>query len=174
MDKYLIKELDEFLGSRFLSCELEKFLISKRGTVDTVLYRGMNFPIHLIKKGNRLEEWHGSTHWSKDFQIAHNFAYDGYINDDYAEELQKELPEMIYKKYNVENAIGLFHPVIFRLKDNHYGIDVHSIIQSIPALEIWKNEKEVTFIGTNFTIESFEYVNSDEPYYLIDVKEEMS
>lgn len=171
MEKHIIDSLDEFLGSRHLCETLETYLLSKQTSVKNVLHRGMNYPIHLIKVGNVVEEWHGSTHWSKDFQIAHNFAYDGYINEEFAGELQEELSEEIYKSYQVTEALDLFHPVIFRLKENTKGIDVHSIIEPIQELEKWKKEQEVTFIGVDFVIESFEYVDGEKPYYLIDVKE---
>jgi hypothetical protein len=169
MEQKLIKSLDDFLGGRYLPPTLESFLKSLRNPFTSTLYRGMNYPIHLIKAGNVLEEWHGSTHWSKDFQIAHNFAYDGYINEEYADDFQS-CTELL-EKYQVTQSEDLFKPVIFRLQKSTQAIDVHSLIQNVQELKTWHKEQEVVFIGVEFEIKSVEYMEGEEPYYLINVEE---
>jgi len=162
-------QLDEFLGSRTLSNDLEQFLCSLKKPYLKPLYRGMNFPIHVLKIGEIVEEWHGSSHWSKEFQVALNFAYDGYLNEEYIEELQED--EALLEEYEVEEAMDLFKEVVFRLSESTQAIDVDTLVNEW-ELSRWKHEKEVTFIGTEFEITAIKYIEDKEkPYYLVDVKE---
>lgn len=169
MEQTMIKTFDEFLGGRYLPPHLSRYLLSQKKPLNQVLHRGMYYPIHLIKEGEIVEEWNGSTHWSKEFQIAHGFAFDGYLNDDYLEEL--ESCQDIMEAHQVTSAEDLFHPVIFRLKENTQAIDISSIIAGVKELETWVKEQEVNFIGVDFVIQSYEMVEGEKPYYLIDVRE---
>lgn len=161
-------KVDEFLGSRMLDSELEKYLLTLRGGVGCTLYRGMNFPIHLIKEGQILEEWHCSSHWSKKLKVAHNFAYDGYLNEEHAEELGEDAA--LLKEYGVAHGCDLFKQTIFKLANNTQGIDTHKLTVEY-GLSTWAKEEEVTFIGTDFLMKSVSYVNGAEPYYLVEVEE---
>ncbi|MEJ1517637.1 hypothetical protein R3O67_30950 [Bacillus cereus] len=165
----LKRELDEFLGSRTLTPELEEFLNSLKAPLDCILYRGMNFPMHLLKKGGKLEEWHGSSHWSKEFDVAQNFAYDGYINEDYVNELGEN--KTLLHDYKVNDACELFTEVVFRLKENKQAINVDKLVIEW-GLANWAHEKEVTFIGTDFLITNVIHIKDEEkPYFLVDVEE---
>lgn len=169
MEQTLIQDLEAFLGGRYLPAHLKRYLLSLSKPLDKVLHRGMNYPIHLIKEGEIVEEWHGSTHWSKEFQIAHNFAFDGYLNEDYLDELQS--CQNILEEHQVSSAEDLFYPVVFRLKENSQAIDISSLIEGVKALNAWEQEQEVNFIGVDFVIKSYELIEGEKPYYLIDVKE---
>lgn len=169
MEDTLVKDLEAFLGGRFLPAHLRKYLLSLKKPLDKVLHRGMNYPIHLIKEGEVLDEWHGSTHWSKEFQVAHDFAFDGYLNDDYLDELESR-PD-IMEAHQVTNVEDLFRPVIFRLKENTQAIDISGLIEGVEELNTWTKEQEVNFIGVDFVIESYKLIEGEKPYYLIDVKE---
>jgi len=165
----LIDELDNFLGSRELCSDLRLYLMSLEKPVEKILYRGMNYPTNLLAVGKVVEEWHGSTHWSKKIKIAKRFAFDPYINDDLLKELSQD--EYLLRENNVSCASELFKPIVLRLKESKKAIDIHKITKKYKKLEKWRKEKEVTFIGSDFMIESIEYVESDKPYYLVDVTE---
>ncbi|MCU7667555.1 hypothetical protein [Bacillus thuringiensis] len=170
INKDILKnELDEFLGSRTLTTELEEFLVSLKSPLECVLYRGMNFPIHLLEKGEKLEEWHGSSHWSKELKVAHNFAYDGYVNEDYVNEIGEN--KTLLQQYKVNDACDLFTEVVFRLKENKQAINVDKLVIEW-GLANWAHEKEVTFIGTDFLITNIIHIKDEEnPYFLVDVEE---
>lgn len=173
-DLILRDKLNEFLGSRELNSQLEKHLLSLREPLSCVLHRGMSFPVHLLKIGGVLDEWHGSSHWSKDFEVALGFATDGYVNSDYLDDLIEEIEhdKDLLSKYNAESASDLFKEVVFRLTTNTEAIDVHKLALELNLTE-WLNEQEVTFIGTDFIITELQYIDivGETPYYLVDVEE---
>lgn len=175
-DLIIRDNLNEFLGSRELSSQLKKHLLSLREPLACVLHRGMSFPVHLLKIGGILEEWHGSSHWSKDFEVALGFANDGFVNSDYLDDLVESLEEDkdLLRKYNAVEAFDLFKKVVFRLTTNTEAIDVHKLVVDFNLAD-WLHEQEVTFIGTNFIMTNIAYVeDGTTPYYLVDVKEACS
>ncbi|MGF9891268.1 hypothetical protein ABEX78_21650 [Priestia megaterium] len=169
LNKEFKNQLDDFLGSRSLHPKLGGTLVSLRAPMKGVLYRGINFPLHLLEEGAILEEWHGATHWSKSFDVALGFARDGYLNEDYIEELNEDTK--LLDKYGVDSSIDLFREVVFRLKGSTKGIDVHNVAIKL-GLTNWVREEEVTFIGTEFVIKRVLLVNDlKKSYFIIDVEE---
>lgn len=159
-----IQPIDDFLGARLLTNPLRSHLKQFESERHQPLYRGMSFPKPLLKEGEILEEWHGSSHWSKDMAVSFGFAYDGYINEDYYDEMMDE--------YGFENPDDFFVPVIFRLQTSSKGIDIHTMIQEVEPLSNWHKEQEVCFIGHDFVMKEILYVTDDKkPYYLVDVIE---
>lgn len=169
LTKELINNLDEFIGSREIYGNLGEFFKSIEEPFEKTLYRGMNFPIHLITIGNIIEEWHGSTHWSKEISVSEQFAFDSYINEGLLEELSQD--KKLLKEYGVTNVKELFRPVVLRLNENINAIDVHSVVKKCKKLKRWRKEKEVIFIGSDFMIENIEYIESEKPYYMLDVRQ---
>ncbi|AJD93648.1 hypothetical protein JMA_43310 (plasmid) [Jeotgalibacillus malaysiensis] len=164
MDKHVVQELDYFLGARILSHGLKDFLKLLESERHQPLYRGMQFPKMFLKEGAILEEWHGASHWSKDISVSIGFAHDGYINDDYADELMEE--------YGFESFDDIFVPVVFKLSSSTKGIDVHALLQEHDELPHWHKEQEVSFIGQDFVMGEILYVEHEEyPYYAVDVVE---
>lgn len=164
MEQQRIQELDDFLGARLLTNGLRSFLKPLQSERHSPLYRGMLFPKPFLKEGATLEEWHGSSHWSKDIDVSIGFAYDGYINEDYCDELEEE--------HGFQDAKSLFVPVVFRLKTSTKGIDIHSMIEDIQELSHWHKEQEVSFIGQDFVMGEILYVDQEEnSYYYVDVVE---
>lgn len=164
MDKHLVQELDYFLGARHLTNRLRTFLKSLESERHQPLYRGMMFPKFLLKEGAVLEEWHGSSHWSKDITVSIGFAHDGYINDDYEDELMEQ--------YGFASSDEIFVPVVFKLSSSTKGIDVHALLQEHDELPHWHKEQEVSFIGQDFVMGEILYVEHEEyPYYSVDVVE---
>ncbi|QJX80256.1 hypothetical protein [Priestia megaterium] len=181
LNKEFKNQLDDFLGSRSLHPKLERTLVSLRAPMKGVLYRGMNFPLHLLEEGAILEEWLGSTHWSKSFDVALGFARDGYLNEDYIEELDEDLNEdyieeldedaNLLDRYSINSSVDLFKEVVFRLKGSTEGIDVHNLAVKL-GLTNWAREQEVTFIGTEFAIRKVFLVNDlEKAYFIADVEE---
>lgn len=169
LNKEFKDQLDYFLGSRSLNPKFEEALVSLREPIKGVLYRGMNFPLYLLEEGAILEEWHGSTHWSKSFEVALGFARDGFLNEDYIEELNEDVD--LLDRYGVENSVDLFQEVVFRLKRSTKGVDVHNLVIKL-GLTNWIREEEVTFFGTEFVIKRVLLVNDlKKPYFIVDVEE---
>lgn len=136
------EEISYFLGSRCLTDSLKERLICFEKNIDKTLYRGLPFPKQLLKVGNVIEEWYGSSHWSPDKSVAIDFSND-YINEDYVEELQEELGE----------CIDMIPIVLW--SDNIIGIETYKIMQQLNGNE-FINEKEITVIGYDFEIISID------------------
>lgn len=56
------EEISYFLASRCLTDSLKDQLLALEKDIDGILYRGLPFPKHLLKVGNIVEEWYGSSH----------------------------------------------------------------------------------------------------------------
>lgn len=172
IEKFTKKEvediLERFIGGRCILDDTEEYLKDKFEKIDEIIYRGMPFPKYLIKKGYILEEWHGSSHWSLDFNVARNiFSNDKFnISEDYAEELSEEL------NITYEEAENLFVPIVLKLNGVSSGIRTYELVKDLDLVSRFYKEKEITTIGINTIIENIE-LKSDEKgeYYLIEVKE---
>jgi len=163
MDKQWIETMESFLGSRYLPIEFEHRLKKFESKLHCTIYRGLQFPKHLLTLGNKLEEWDGSSHWSKNLEVAKGFAFDNYINMDYCMELNEEL--------NITNSEDLFVPVIFQLQSPNQGIDIESLIHPFSELEHWRKEEEVCFIGVDFIMNHILEIEGEQPYFLVQVSE---
>ena len=132
------KEVLDFAGGRFLTPAISKYFDENMKDLKGEFYRGMLFPVHRIKKGEILEEWHQCGHWSLDINQAAKFAYDNYINDEYYEELCDEIG-----KENVK-----FVPVVFKT-DEITGVELYKLLEQYDSDEIraYGEEKEITTIG---------------------------
>ena len=160
MDKVRFKEeLLEFLGSRLMTKELKEEFKSREKELQGTFYRGMPFPKHLLKVGAVIEEWHGSSHFSISEEIAQNFAIlkiNGYINDDYYEELQEQL--------QVEE-VDFIQLVL--IANNLIGVEMYKLLEEVGESEKFLHEKEITTFDKDFIITNIEErkVNDEVLYY---------
>lgn len=151
---YTVKELEDFAGGRFLNKSLYEKFTKDFTLIKDTLYRGMPFPKHLVKEGTIIEEWYGSSHWSLDKQVAINFAdtnINGYISDDYYDELVEELGED-----NVD-----FIKLIMVI-NNVEGLELYRILKENNIYK-WNNEKEITLFNKDFIIKKINII--DDVYY---------
>lgn len=133
-------ELEDFLGGRIIDDNIIDYINKNNKLITTPLYRGLPYPKKFIKKGNILNEWYGSCHFSFNREIAENFAieeFNGYINDSYLDELNIDYSEMV--------------PLIL-VSNKTYGTDMSNIIRDT-GLELFKKEQEVVTIGYSYIIE---------------------
>lgn len=145
------EEVLDFAGGRFFTPAISDYFDKNMKTLEGEFFRGMMFPIHKIKQGEILEEWHECGHWSLDIEQAAKFAYDGYINEEYYGELCDEIG-----KENVN-----FVPVIFKT-NKITGVELYKLLEQYESEDIRKfiKEKEITTIGFDCVIQSFEKVNT--------------
>lgn len=129
--------VDEFLGSRFLDKDVEEFLEENKEEIIGQVYRGLPYPWQLIKPGQVIEEWYGSSHWTFDKKVAEGFSVD-YINESFSEEMQEE-----YKLSEDE----IFVPLVLILDDCPHGVKMYNHTTT------FKDEKEVTLRKYDFIIE---------------------
>ena len=146
------KQLERFLATRDINQELESYLKEHERLIRKTLYRGLPFPLHLLKEGAVVEEWNGSTHWTIDEKVARGFA-DDYINEDYYEELQEEL--------GVDEVD--FACLVLVIEDLE-GIEIAQLIKE-HGIQGYLKEKEVTAIGKDFVIQSIETKEIDNEIY---------
>lgn len=156
MDK---EKLVEFLGSRLLTNELKKEFKNREKKLHGNFYRGMPYPKHLLKVGTIIEEWHGSSHFSISEEIAKNFAIfniNGYINEDYYEELQEEL--------QIEDVEFV---QLVLVANDLIGVEMYKLLKEIGETERFIDEKEITTFDKNFLITDIEEknVNNEKLYY---------
>lgn len=148
----------EFLGSRLLTARLKEELKKKECDLKGAFFRGMPYPKHLLKVGNVIEEWHGACHFSKAEKVAQDFAIisrNGYINEDYYEQLQEEL--------NCEEVEFI---QLIMTTDNLTGVEIYKILDELD-IDRYKGEQEITTFDKNFIIKSVEkrIVDGEELYY---------
>lgn len=155
MDDYIKQGICEFAGSRILPPELIEIFKQHEVSITEPIYRGMMFPKHLILEGQTIEEWHGSTHWSRDKNIAMNFAKNGYINEDYYDTIADAIGD----------CVELFVPIIFVLNSEVKGVELYRLLKEIneEGYEGFIREQEITLIGKNFKIE--EISKEQDVYY---------
>lgn len=164
MEMQLVQQFEDFLGARVLNNGFKRYLKQHETPFPGTLYRGMLFPKPFLKAGETLHEWHGSSHWSKQKTVSLSFARDGYINEDYCDELSNE--------HGIDEPESVFVPVLFCLNQSERAIDVHSMIQDVNALAHWHKEQEVSFIGLDFMMKQIHLIEDDEgDYYLVEVVE---
>lgn len=140
----------QFVGSRYLDDNLEAFFAKYKKELRGTFYRGLPFPLHLLKEGAVIEEWHGSTHWTLDKEKAKGFSKD-YINEDYEADLIAELGEDNVTFVN-----------LILITDYLEGVELYKLL-AIHEIGRFRNEKEITAIGKNFEIVSIKV--EDEIYY---------
>lgn len=147
------KSVEDFLGSRSPSFELNKFMNNNLTALDKTLYRGMPFNKYFIKKGFKIEDWYGFGHWSDDIEIAKIFSKD-YVNDEYVEELINE-----YGKSNVElvNAIFIINKLVCFPSCDY-----------LDKSSAFYKEREYTTINSSYLIE--DYYEGNE-FYFVNVKQ---
>lgn len=153
------EELLEFLGSRLLTQDLKKEFKSREKELQGTFYRGMPFPKHLLKIGAVIEEWHGSSHFSISEKIAQNFAIlkiNGYINDDYYEELQEQL--------QVEEVDFV---QLILVANNLVGVEMYKLLEEVGESEKFLEEEEITTFDKDFIITNIEekIVDGEKLYY---------
>ena len=137
----------EFLGSRYLTNDLKDYLKLQEKELKGSFFRGLPYPKHLLKIGSIIEEWHGSTHFTIDENIAQNFAIinrNGYINDDYYDELSKEL-----------NSDEVEFVQLIMICNFLVGIEIYKLLEKL-NIDNFKHEKEITTFDKNFVIKSIE------------------
>ena len=161
--------LEQFVGGRYIDEDTIKLFSDKFERVEDTIYRGMPFPKHLIKEGFIVEEWHGSSHWSLDFNVSREvFSKDKFnISEDYCGELALELGLSYDEVYD-----NVFVPVVFELNGVSSGIRLYNIVKDLDLVSRFYKEKEITTIGIDTKIKSFEKkYDSCGGYYLIKVEE---
>lgn len=131
-------KLENFLGGRLLTMEVKDFLLKNQKMMECPLYRGLPYPKHLLYVGQTIEEWYGSSHWSKDKEVAIDFSND-YINEDYEEELLEERDEVEFIS-------------LVLVLDKVQGIDMEPFILHYGLFEDFGHEKEVTVLNKDFEI----------------------
>lgn len=144
-----------FAGSREYSPLFLKHYNNNLSTIEQV-YRGMPFPKHLLKVGNVIEEWHGSTHWSIDKDVAIGFTTD-YINEEYEAEIYEELG------LDFDSDEEVFVKVVLCMKDA-IGYPLYKDLERLE--DNLSKEKEITIIGENHVIMD---INKVEDIYYVDV-----
>jgi len=141
------EELLYYAGSRDMSDEVRTYLKEREEEWTGTFFRGMMFPKHLIKKGTVIEEWHGSSHWSRDKNIALMFALaskEGYVNEDYEDALEEELGVGNYEFVQMVMTIS-------KLK----GVALDKTLEELGA-DDFSHEKEITTLGVDFIIADVE------------------
>lgn len=151
----LKENLQDFVGSRLLRPELKEYFVDEIREVEGTVYRGLPFPLHLLKVGGQVEDWHGSGHWTLDMTTAKAFSKD-YVNEDYMYELIEERGEA-----NVE-----FVKVILTC-DNIKGIELYKLLEE-HSIQGFDAELEITTIDSRYIISS---VKEDGIYYYVNVKQ---
>lgn len=154
-DIFIKEQLEYFAGSRDMSNTIYSLLKTYEEKLTGVFFRGMPFPKHRLKVGEIVEEWHGCSHWSIDKAVALNFAIiniNGYINEDYYQELSNELGEE-----NVD-----FKQVLF-IADNLKGVKLYEVLEKY-NINNFIDEKEITTMDMDFVITSIkkDYINNEE------------
>ena len=160
--------IEDFIGGRFIDEDTIDFLSDKFKKIDETIYRGMPFPKHLIKEDYIVEEWHGSSHWSLDFNVARDkFSIDDFnISDDYVEELSNEL------NLTYDEAYDLFVPIVLKIDGVSNGVNMYEVIKSIDENSRFLDEKEIVTMGLSFIMDKIESKTDENGlYYLISVKE---
>lgn len=157
-----MKELDNdimyFAGSREYT---PLFMEHYKNSLQNVehIYRGMPFPKHLLRSGYIIEEWHGSTHWSTDKDVAIQFTED-YINEEYEAEIYEE----IGLDFDADEEV--FVKVVLCMK-NAKGYELYKDLERLG--DNLAKEKEVTIIGENHAILS---INKIDDVYFVEVVSE--
>ncbi|MNL91052.1 hypothetical protein D3C81_07800 [compost metagenome] len=142
--------LTQFVGSRYLDDNLEAFFAKYKKELRGTFYRGLPFPLHLLKEGAVIEEWHGSTHWTLDKEKAIGFSKD-YINEEYEAELIAALGEDKVKFVNL----------VLYTKELE-GVELYKLLVLQNIIDFIA-EKEITVVGKNFEIVSIKV--EDAIYY---------
>ncbi len=164
-----IEILEQFVGGRYIDEDTMTLLSDNLECINETVYRGMPFPKHLIKKGYIVEEWHGSSHWSLDFNVSREvFSQDKFnISEDYCEALAEEMKMSYDEVYD-----NIFVPVVFKLNGVSLGIRLYNLVKDLDLVSRFYKEKEITTIGINTKIKNFEIkTDSYGEYYLIEVEE---
>lgn len=151
--------LEYYAGSRDFAPGILDLFNSRTESLNGTFYRGMPFPKHRLVIGEVVEEWHGSSHWSLDKEVSLNFAIinkNGYINEDYYDELVEEIGEE-----NVD-----FKQVVF-VANKLVGVKLYSLLEEY-GINSFANEKEITTIDKDFKIKSIkmELVDNEEVYFV--------
>lgn len=134
-------KLESFVNARFLPLDVEEYLLSRTKHYNKTFYRGLPFPMHLIKEGLVIENWHGASHWSVQKDIALDFAIEersGYVNEEYRDELIQE-----YGEDNVH-----FVPLLMICRGGNFI----PICELIKADSKFRREQEYCNIGDDFRV----------------------
>ncbi|MCA1064800.1 hypothetical protein QTG56_24650 (plasmid) [Rossellomorea sp. AcN35-11] len=137
------KTLLDYLGPRVKNTKFYD-LIKGFECEHDIAYRGSAYQSRHIIKGSLYEPW-DVTSWSKDHNVALNFASECYVPEDLLEEIMEE------EGLTVEEAFDLFVPVLFVWK-NALGLDVNDILPD----QVFKSEKEIITQYMNFRVEEIE------------------
>lgn len=143
--------LKSFIGGRLVSNEFLNYAKTRMEILDKKVYRGLPLTETALDVGYIIKEWHGSSHWSLDFNISRKiFAnpkeFDITISEDYREELSE--------KYDIsyEKTLDLFVPVIMEMEEPIPIFPTYKVTKEYKSLEPWTKEQEVTTIGFDFRI----------------------
>lgn len=138
-----------YVGSRDIQRDLYQYMYDSREIISEPVYRGMMFPVHLIQEGTVIQEWHMSSHWSTDMEIAKAFAIHGYINEDYADELCVELGIDYPGLELYQTGCGIFTPVILTPSESILGFRTGNLLNQLEELN---TENEITTLAMDTVI----------------------
>ena len=151
----LKKNLEAFVSSGALRPELKGYFVDNLKDIEGTVYRGLPFPLHLLRVGGVIEDWNGCDHWTLDITTAKSFS-ESYADEDYAWGLIRKHGEA-----NVE-----FVKTILTC-DNIRGVELYKLLQenSIQGLDA---ELEITTIDSRYTIIA---VTENDGYYFVKVRQ---
>ena len=124
------------------------------------IYRGLYLPKEWLYSGFVIEEWNGSTHWSKSESVAKRFStsMDG---EDFMLEYGEDKGF-----YSLSEILSLFEPVILVLNQAVCSLDLGNYLDLLEQegfdvgslfLSGKNDEQEVSVIGYDFRIDSVEH-----------------
>lgn len=124
------------------------------------IYRGLYLPKEWLSSGFIIEEWTGSTHWTRSESVAKRFStsMDG---EDFILEYGEDKG-----LYNLSEILPLFEPVILVMNQTVRSLDLGNYLDLLEQegydvgnhfLSGENDEQEVSVIGYDFRIDSVEH-----------------